>query len=39
MNGKPLPADAPEMQAMVTYIKFLSTGVPPAARLPGPRRR
>ena len=35
MNGRPLPVDAPEMQAMVTYIKFLSTGVPPGERLPG----
>jgi thiosulfate dehydrogenase len=35
MNGRPLPVDAPEMQAMVTYIKFLSTGVPPGARVPG----
>src|SRR5262249_4372037 len=29
MNGRPLPADAPEMQAFVAYIKFLSTGVSP----------
>jgi thiosulfate dehydrogenase len=35
MNGKPLPADAPEMQALVAYIKFLSTGVAPGQRLPG----
>ena len=35
MNGRSLPADAPEMQAIVAYIKFLSTGVPPGARLPG----
>ncbi len=35
MNGKPLPADSPEMQAFVTYIKFLSTGVPAGERLPG----
>ena len=28
MNGRPLPIDAPEMQAMVAYIKFLSSGVP-----------
>ncbi len=35
MNGRPLPVDAPEMQAMVTYIKFLSTGVPPGERVPG----
>ena len=30
MNGRPLPAGAPEMQALVAYIKFLSTGVAPA---------
>ncbi len=35
MNGHALPADAPEMQAFVAYIKFLSTGVPPGQRLPG----
>ncbi len=35
MNGRPLPDDAPEMQAMVAYIRFLSTGVPPGRELPG----
>ena len=35
MNGRPLPAGAPEMQALVAYIKFLSTGVPPGQLLPG----
>jgi thiosulfate dehydrogenase len=35
MNGRPLPVDGPEMQAMVAYIKFLSTGVPAGERLPG----
>ena len=35
MNGRALPTDAPEMQAFVAYIKFLSTGVPPKQRLPG----
>ncbi len=35
MNGRPLPADAPEMQAIVGYIKFLSSGVAPDQRLPG----
>jgi thiosulfate dehydrogenase len=35
MNGSPLPAAAPEMQAFVAYIKFLSTGVAPGQRLPG----
>jgi thiosulfate dehydrogenase len=35
MNGRPLPADMPEMQAIVAYVKFLSTGVPPGRQLPG----
>jgi thiosulfate dehydrogenase len=35
MNGRPLPVDSAEMQAMVAYIKFLSTGVPPGQRVPG----
>lgn len=35
MNGRPLPADGPEMRALVAYIKFLSTGVPPGEVLPG----
>ena len=35
MNGRALPNDAPEMQAMVAYIKFLSTGVAPGQTLPG----
>jgi thiosulfate dehydrogenase len=35
MNGRPLRVDAPQMQAMVAYIKFLSTGVPPGLLLPG----
>ncbi len=35
MNGRPLPADAPEMQKMVAYIKFISGGVKPDQRLPG----
>jgi thiosulfate dehydrogenase len=35
MNGRALPNDAPEMQAMVAYIKFLSTGVAPGETLPG----
>jgi len=26
MNGRPLPADGPEMKAMVSYLQFLSTG-------------
>ena len=35
MNGRAMPADAPELQAFVAYIKFLSTGVPPDQRIPG----
>jgi len=35
MNGRALPNDAPEMQAIVAYIKFLSSGVAPGERLPG----
>ena len=35
MNGRPLPVDAPEMQAIVAYIKFLSSDVAPDQRLPG----
>jgi thiosulfate dehydrogenase len=35
MNGRPVPNDAPEMKALVAYIKFLSTGVPPGEKLPG----
>jgi thiosulfate dehydrogenase len=35
LNGRELPAEAPEMQAIVAYIKFLSTGVPPGRQLPG----
>ncbi len=35
MNGRPLPVDAPEMQAIVAYIKFLNSGVAPDQQLPG----
>ena len=35
MNGRALPADAPEMGAIVAYIKFLSSGVAAGQRLPG----
>jgi thiosulfate dehydrogenase len=35
MNGRALPTDAPEMQAIVAYIKFISSGVAPDQRLPG----
>jgi thiosulfate dehydrogenase len=35
MNGRAMPTDAPEMQAIVAYIEFLSSGVKPGERLPG----
>ncbi len=35
MNGRSLPNDAPEMQALVAYVKFLSSGVSPGEQLPG----
>lgn len=35
MNGKPLPAESREMQALVAYIKFFSTGVKPGETLSG----
>ena len=35
MNGQPLPPAASEMQAIVAYIKFLSSGVPAGQQLPG----
>jgi thiosulfate dehydrogenase len=35
MNGRPLPNDSQEMQAMVAYIKFLSTGVATGQQLSG----
>jgi thiosulfate dehydrogenase len=35
MNGRAMPLQAPQMQAIVAYIAFLSTGVPPGETLPG----
>jgi thiosulfate dehydrogenase len=35
MNGRAMSVDAPEMRAIVAYIDFLSTGVPPGQNLPG----
>ncbi len=35
MNGRRLPHDAPEMQALVAYVKFLSSGVPLGEQIPG----
>jgi thiosulfate dehydrogenase len=35
MNGRALPVRSPQMQALVAYVKFLSTGAPPGRVLPG----
>jgi thiosulfate dehydrogenase len=35
LNGRELPNDSAEMQAIVAYIKFLSSGVAPGQVLPG----
>ncbi|MFZ9616181.1 MAG: c-type cytochrome [Fluviibacter sp.] len=35
MAGKPLPLDSREMKAYVTYIHFLSTGIPVGAKVEG----
>jgi thiosulfate dehydrogenase len=35
MDGRAMPNDAPEMRAIVSYIKFMSTGVVPGQKLPG----
>ena len=35
MNGKPLPVDSQEMKAFLTYMHFLSRGVPVGARVEG----
>ena len=35
MNGKDLPPDRREMQAIVAYIKFVGRGTPDGVRLPG----
>jgi thiosulfate dehydrogenase len=35
MNGRVLPADSAEMQGLVAYIKFLSTGLPAGEKLAG----
>lgn len=35
LNGRPLPQDSEEMQAIVAYIKFLSSSVAPGEKLPG----
>jgi thiosulfate dehydrogenase len=35
MNGKDLPKDSPEMEALVAYIKFLGHGTPQGVRIAG----
>ena len=35
MNGKELPPDRPEMQAIIAYIKFLGQGTPEGVRFAG----
>lgn len=35
MNGKELPPDRPEMQAIIAYIKFLGQGTPEGVRVAG----
>jgi thiosulfate dehydrogenase len=35
MNGRPPPVQSPDMQALVAYINFLSTGVMPGEQVPG----
>ena len=35
LNGKALPVDGPEMKAMLTYIKFISSAEPVGESLDG----
>ena len=35
MNGRALPPDGPEMKAMLTYIRFISAGVPVGQSIEG----
>jgi len=35
MNGRALPVQSAEMQAIVGYVRFLSTGVPAGQEIPG----
>lgn len=35
MNGRKLPMDSAEMKAMLSYLKFLSTGIPVGAQIEG----
>jgi len=35
MNGRKMPVDSPEMKAMMSYMKFLSSGVPVGSEVVG----
>lgn len=35
MNGRRMPADGDEMKAMVSYLQYLSTGIPVGAKMEG----
>jgi thiosulfate dehydrogenase len=35
MNGRPLPVQSPDMQALAAYVNFLSTGATPGEQVPG----
>ena len=35
LNGKPLPADSPEMRSLLAYIEWLSQGAAPGAQVEG----
>ncbi|EAJ9227878.1 cytochrome C [Campylobacter jejuni] len=35
MNGKRMPSDTPKMKAMLTYMQWLSQGVPVGAKIEG----
>jgi len=35
MNGRPLPANSPQMRAIIAYLQFLSRGVRKGEKLPG----
>lgn len=35
LNGKPLPEDSREMQALIAYIQYTGVGTPEGVRLPG----
>jgi thiosulfate dehydrogenase len=35
LNGRALPADSPDLQAIIAYLKFLSTGRPPGSHVDG----